>query len=133
MASKEIKNFRKGTLSSGKSIFAGKNAEQNEKIIAQAGKNEYVLHTEKPGSPFVNIKADAKDTTKEDLMEAAVFCAKFSQAWKKPKIKKDVEVHVFLGKDIFKAGDMKTGTFGVKKVKKILVKKSEIENFLENE
>lgn len=124
MANKE--NFRQNILASGKQIVAGKNAEQNEKIIAQAGKNEFVLHTALPGSPFVNIKADIKETTKEDLKEAAIFCAKHSQAWKKPKVKKDIDVHVFIGKDIFKEKDMKLGTFGVKKVKNILVKKEEI-------
>jgi len=127
MAKKENKNFRKATLSSGIAVVAGKNAEQNEKIVEQAGKDEYVLHTAKPGSPFVNIKSDTGEVTKEDMKEAAIFCAKYSQAWKKPKIKKDVEVHVFLGRDILKAGDMKLGTFGVKKAKKILVKKEDIE------
>ena len=50
----------------------------------------------------------------------------------KPKAKKDVEVHVFIGKDIFKVEDMKLGTFGVKKVGKILVKKEEIEENLKS-
>lgn len=125
---KEQKNFRKSVTLSGKNMLAGKNASQNEKIIAQAGKNEFVLHTSLPGSPFVNIKANAKEVSKEDLREAAIFCAKHSQAWKKQKsgAKKDVEIHVFLGKDIFKAGDMKLGTFGVKKAKKIVVRKEDL-------
>ena len=37
-------------------------------------------------------------------------------------------MHYFLGKDIYKNKEMKTGTFGVKKFKEILVKKKEIEN-----
>lgn len=127
MENKTIKNFRRHLLSSGKEIVAGKNAEQNEKLVEQAEKDEYVLHTVKPGSPFVNIKAKSGEVAKQDLKEAAIFCAKYSQAWKKAKIKKDVEVHFFLGKDILKAEDMKLGTFGVKKAKKILVKKEEIE------
>jgi predicted ribosome quality control (RQC) complex YloA/Tae2 family protein len=124
---KESKNFRKLVLSSGIQVLAGKNAEMNEKVIEQTGKNEYVLHTKAPGSPFCNIKEEAKKVSKEDLYETAVFCAKYSQAWKKSRIKKDIEVHVFLGKDIFKTEGMKTGTFGVKKIKDILVKKEDIE------
>ena len=117
-------NFRKFETSSGKQVLAGRDAETNEKLIQQAGGDEIVLHTAKPGSPFVNIKGKA---TKQDIKEAAIFCAKYSQAWKKAKIKRDIEVHVFSGKDIYKIKGMKMGTFGVKKHKKIIVKKEEIE------
>ena len=113
--------------SSGKVVLAGKDAESNEKLIEQVGKDELVFHTKAAGSPFVNIKEKADNLTKKDIKEAAIFCARFSQAWKKAKIKKDVEVHYFLGKDIFKLKDMKLGTFGVKKNKKIIVKKRKIE------
>lgn len=116
-------DFRKFLTSSGKVVLGGKDAETNEKIIKQVAKDETVLHTAKPGSPFVNIKGKAN---KEDIKEAAVFCAVYSQAWKKAKIKKDVEVHAFLGNDIFKLKDMKLGTFGVNKMKKIIVRKQEI-------
>lgn len=122
-------NFRKLVLSSRIQVFAGKNAETNEQIVQQTGKNEYVLHTKSPGSPFCNIKEDFKNVSKEDLYETAVFCAKYSAAWKKAKIRKDIEVNVFLGKDIFKLGDMKTGTFGVKKFKNIIVKKESLEKY----
>lgn len=123
--------FRKLTLSSDNIVLAGKSAENNEKIIRQVGSDEYVLHTSEPGSPFVNIKASFKEVTRKDLQESAIFCAAYSQAWKKAKIKKDVSVDVFLGRDIFKLPGMKTGTFGVKKNKKIKVKKEDIEEFLE--
>ncbi len=126
MIDKKKANFRKQILSSGVVALAGKNAENNEELVDQVGKNELVLHTAMPGSPFVNIKTNAKSTTKEDIEEAAIFCAKYSQAWKKAKVKKDVEVHIFLGKDIHKEKDMKTGTFGVKKIKKIIVKRADI-------
>lgn len=118
--------FRKITTNSGKKVLAGKDAETNEGLIKQVKANEYVIHTAKPGSPFVNIKSNYNKVTKEDLKEAAIFCVKYSQAWKKAKVKKDVEVHVFIGKDIFKLKDMKTGTFGVKKHKSIIVRKEEI-------
>ena len=116
-------NLRKSETSSGKIILAGKDAKSNEELIKQAEDNEYILHTAKPGSPFVNIKGKP---TKEDLKGAAIFCVKYSQAWKKAKIKKDVEVHYFLRKDIFKNKLMKTGTFGVKKFNKIVVRKGEV-------
>ncbi len=118
--------FREQVLSSGKLAFGGKSAENNEELVKQAEKNELVLHTVAPGSPFVNIKADSKDVSKEDLMEAAIFCARYSQAWKKSTVKKDVLVHVFLGRDISKTSEMKTGCFGVKKFKKIVVKKEDL-------
>jgi len=120
-------NFRKFITASGKEVLAGKSAENNEEIINQVGDDETVLHTAEPGSPFANIKANWKETSKKDLKEAAVFCAKYSKDWRDNK--KDVEVHVFFGKEIFKTAGMKTGTFGVKKVRKIKVNKEEILEF----
>jgi len=122
-------NFRKALTSSGKVMLAGKNAEQNEKLIRQVLDNEVVLHTKQAGSPFVNIKDNGEIVSLEEIKEAAVFCVEYSQAWKKAKKKPDkVEVHVFLGKNIYKEKGMKTGTFGVRKLKKVIVKKEEIES-----
>ncbi len=121
-------NFRKLETSSGKLMLAGKNAASNEELVEQVGKEELVLHTAAPGSPFVNIKLKNKEEiSKQDIKEAAIFCVKYSQAWKKPKIKKNIEVHVFLGKDIYKTKDMSLGTFGVKKHKSVILKKGELE------
>lgn len=117
-------NFRQHTSKQGTLFLAGKSAETNELLIAQIEKDEDVLHTAKPGSPFVNIKGKTK---KGDIEEAAIFCAVYSQDWKKNK--KDVIVHVFKGKDVFKEKMMKQGTFGVKKFKEIKVKKGEIEKW----
>jgi len=125
-------NFRKIKTKSGKLVLAGRDAETNEELIKQAGKDEIVLHTKAPGSPFVNIKAEGTSNkiSKKDIHETAIFCAKYSQAWKKPKSKPDkIEVHYFLGKNIFKTPGMKLGTFLVKKFKRIIVKKEEIEDF----
>ena len=121
--------FREFLTSSQKKVLGGKNAENNEELIAQVFSSELVLHTKEPGSPFVNIKSDKKDISKKDIKEAAVFCAAYSKDWKKNK--KDVLVHYFLGKDIYKEKDMKAGTFGVKKYKEIKIKKEEIIKFLE--
>lgn len=120
--------FREFTTSNGKQVLAGKSAKNNEELVAQVKNSETVLHTKKPGSPFVNIKGKA---SKKDISEAAVFCAKHSHAWRDNK--KDVTVHVFKGADIYKRKGMKLGTFGVKKFKKIRVKKKEIENFEKND
>ncbi len=122
----EYGKFRKFKTSSGKLILAGRNAEENEKLIKQVSEGEIVLHTKAPGSPFVNIKGIA---SKKDIYEAGVFCAKYSQAWKKAKIKKDIPVHWFRSKDIFKSENMKPGTFGVKRFKEIKVKREDIKKF----
>jgi predicted ribosome quality control (RQC) complex YloA/Tae2 family protein len=117
-------NFRQFKTSSGKLVLAGKSAENNEDLVMQVQPTETVLHTEMPGSPFVNIKGEA---TKKDIKESAVFCAKYSQDWRDNK--RDVSVHVFRGADIYKDKKMKTGTFGVKKFDIIKVKKEDILKF----
>lgn len=116
--------FREYKTKSGTLILAGRDAVTNEELIAQIEPSEIVLHTREPGSPFVNVKGEAKN---EDVKEAALFCAAYSRAWKKNKV--DVEVHKFKGHDIFKDKKMKLGTFGVKNFKIITIKKKEIEAF----
>lgn len=116
--------FREFITKNGTLLLAGKNAKNNEELISQVELDEEVFHTAARGSPFVNIKGKAK---KQDIMEAAVFCAKYSQDWKKNK--KDVIVHMFKGKDVFKEKRMELGTFGVKKFKIIKVKKEYIEKW----
>jgi predicted ribosome quality control (RQC) complex YloA/Tae2 family protein len=118
-------NFRQFKTSSGKLVLAGKSAETNEQLVAQIASEEFVLHTKAPGSPFVNIKGEAG---KEDLKEAAVFCARYSQDWRDNK--KDVIINYFKGKNIHKSKLMKTGTFGVKSYKTIKIKKEDIEKFI---
>lgn len=120
-------NFRKFITNSGALILAGKDAGNNEELIRQVGKEEFVFHTAAPGSPFVNIKGKPK---RGDIKEAAVFCASRSQDWRDNK--KDVIVHQFKGKDIYKEKRMRLGTFGIKKFKKIVVKKKDIESLLKN-
>ncbi len=115
--------FRELITKSGTRVLAGRDEKSNEKLVAQIEKNEEVFHTASPGSPFVNIKGKPK---KSDIKEAAVFCAKYSREWKKNK--SDVIVHQFKGKDVYKKKGMKPGTFGVKKVKIIKVKKRDIQD-----
>ncbi len=117
--------FREFETSSGKEVLAGRSAENNEELVAQVGAKEIVLHTAKPGSGFVNIKGGR--VGKKDIYEAGVFCARYSQDWRNNKT--NVGVHVFRGAEIFKRKGMKTGTFGVRKFKKIVVDKKDIEGF----
>ncbi|MBU2562755.1 MAG: DUF814 domain-containing protein [Nanoarchaeota archaeon] len=107
---------KKGTI-----ILAGKNAKNNEELIKQVEPEEIVLHTVSPGSPFVNIKGKPR---LGDVKKAAIFCARHSQDWRDNK--KDVKVHKFKGKDVYKRKNMKTGTFEVKNFKIIKVKKKDI-------
>lgn len=109
-------------------ILAGKSATNNEELIAQVNPNEFVFHTDEAGSPFVNIKGKPRWG---DIKQATIFCAAYSKDWKKNM--GDVWVHKFRGKDIYKESRMKTGTFGVKKFKRIKVKKEEIEEFLKEQ
>ena len=111
-------NFRKLITENETSILAGRDAKNNEELIAQVKPDEEVFHTAAVGSPFVNIKGKPK---RGDIEEAAIFCAKYSKDWKTNQ--SDVIIHRFLGKDIYKTKDMNLGTFGVKKRKVIKVKK----------
>jgi predicted ribosome quality control (RQC) complex YloA/Tae2 family protein len=117
-------NFRKFETSSGKKVLVGKSAENNEELVDQVENEELVFHTESPGSPFCNIKEDKKKITKEDIKETATFCALHSQDWRDNQ--KDVTIHYFLGKDIYKLKSMKKGTFGVKNLKEIKIKREDI-------
>lgn len=121
--------FREFFTSSGKKVFGGKSSENNEELISQIEKENYVLHTKEKGSPFCEIKSVDGKVSKKDLYDAGIFCAKFSQDWKKNK--GDVIVHIFKGKDIFKERNMKEGTFGVEKFKEIKIRKEDIKKFEE--
>ncbi len=123
--------FRKFLTTTGKQVLAGKSAENNEDLVAQVNENELVLHTKLPGSPFCNIKADSEAVSKKELKEAAIFCARYSQDWRDNQ--KNVNIDYFLGKDIYKLKSMKSGTFGVKNTKEIVIKKQEIKEFIEKQ
>jgi predicted ribosome quality control (RQC) complex YloA/Tae2 family protein len=118
--------FREFTTLSGKMVLAGKDRETNELLIKQVEKDNWVLHTKEKGSPFAEIKTVGKKTNKKDIKETAIFISRYSQDWKKNK--RDIIVHYFKGKDIYKEKGMSIGTFLVKKFKEIKVKKEEVEN-----
>ena len=109
--------FRYFFTSKGNIMLLGKNAESNELLLKKFTKaNELVFHTKAVGSPFCVIKADYKAISEIEKKEAARMCSVFSKEWKNGK--KIIEVHSFLGKNIFKEKNMAKGTFGVKKIEK---------------
>lgn len=111
------KKYRWMRTSSGKLVFGGKNAEQNEEVVswlieeAKEGRDYVVMHTNAPGSPFAVLFS--QKYAEKDLEECAVFCACFSRAWRERK--KEAKVDIFGSSQLFKGKEMKEGTFGVLK------------------
>lgn len=117
----DYKKFRWFFTSNNFLVFGGKSAEQNENTISLAEKTDLILHTKLPGSPFCIIKSEGQKIFEQDIKEAAIFCASFSQQWKKEK--KNVEIHLFSPEQVFKDKKSKTGTFTVMgKTKSLSVK-----------
>lgn len=124
-------NFRRYELSSGRIILAGKDSQQNDMLIKSSKKSDILLHTVEPGSPFVNL---GENSSKDEIKEAAIFCALKSQTWRDKK--GDIKVHSFYRRDCSKGFIKKQGSWHVKIILgTIKVKKSEIvklEKKLEN-
>ena len=104
---KDYEQYRWFFTSSGKLVIGGKSAEQNEEIMSQVEKDDVIMHTSMPGSPFCIIKTP----NKKDIEEVAIFTACFSHEWKKMKLKS--EIHIFKGEQVIKNKSMKKGTFGI--------------------
>jgi len=121
---------REFVLSTGTKIFLGKNAENNDELVKMfKGKENTILHTVKPGSPFCVI--EKINPTKEELKQASILCAGKSQDWRDNK--EDVEIHVFTGKDVQKSFWMKPGLWKLKNTPKVIkVKKIYIEEWGKN-
>lgn len=117
-------NFREYITASGLRVFGGKNAENNDELVFAANTKDSLLHTSEPGSPFVNVK---DNPSRQDIKEAAVFCAKYSQDWRGKR--RDVVVNIFKRSDMNKSIRMKAGSWEVKKQKKIKVKAVDILKF----
>ena len=119
--------FREIELKSGTKIILGKDEKSNDELMKQyKGKRNTILHTSSPGSPFCVIEKDL-NPSKVNLQLSGSACASYSQDWRDNK--RDVEIDVFTGKDISKKWWMKSGTWKVKKSKKIKIKKQDIINF----
>lgn len=117
-------NFREFITSSELRVFGGKDAENNDKLVWEAKPKDILLHTDMPGSPFVNI---GESPSTGDIKEAAIFCAKYSQDWRNGK--KDIIVNKFLRSNMNKSLKMKVGSWEVKKSEKIKIKRSDILKF----
>lgn len=120
--------FREITLESGAKFLLGKNAESNDELMKKfKGKDNVILHTIKPGSPFCVI--EKLNPQKKEIYEAGVIVSKYSQDWRDNK--SDVAVSVFTGKDIKKEKGVKIGTWTVKgkKSNTIKIKKEKIMEF----
>ena len=114
--------FREIILDSGTRLILGKDEESNDALMKKfRGKNNIILHTLAPGSPFCVID---KMVFEGDIYATGVICARYSQDWRDNK--EDVKVSVFTGKDISKPKEVKTGTWKVKKAKSITIKKEDI-------
>ncbi len=126
---RKYENFRWFFTSGNTLVVGGKNDEQNEIVLKEFLKPNYIImHTSAPGSPFMVIQSDKP--SKNDIGEAAIFCACFSQQWKSGK--KLIDIDVFSGVQIYKTKAMKTGTFGVKDRKKTIKVKPELVLVIQN-
>ncbi len=75
--------FRWFISSEGFLCIGGRDATSNEIIIKKhTDKNDIVMHTEAPGSPFFVIKCEGKKPSSATIQEAADATASFSRAWK---------------------------------------------------
>lgn len=122
---KDYKNYRWFFTSNNVLVVGGKSDEQNEQALKYFLKPNYtIMHTSKPGSPFMIIQSDKP--TKKDLEETAIFCACFSKQWKIVKPSSKIDIDIFKGGQIYKSKLMKKGTFGIKGKKETIKVKPEL-------
>lgn len=120
--------FRKITLKSGTEILLGKDEKSNDELMKQyEGKENTIIHTSSPGSPFCVI--EDLDPSNNDLKVSGSICASYSQDWRDNK--GDIKVDIFTGKDVSKKWWMKPGTWKVKKAEKMIIKRKDILKFKE--
>lgn len=119
----DYRNYKWFFTSEGKLVVGGKSDEQNEEVIRNFLRPDYIImHTSLPGSPFMIIQDD--NPSKKDIRETAIFTAAFSKQWKNGS--KNVDIDIFKGSQIYKIRGMKTGTFGVKGNKETIKVKPEL-------
>jgi len=109
----------------GTKIFLGKDAKSNDELMNKFKRKENViLHTIAPGSPFCVI--EKLNPSRKIIDLSGAFCASYSQAWRDNK--SDILVHQFTGKEIKKPLFAKDGTWKITKTPKVIkIKKTEIE------
>ena len=129
MSENQKPKFREFGLESGAKIFLGRDAESNDELMKKyKGKENTILHTKYPGSPFGVI--EKINPSSGDIIASGAIVAKYSQCWR--DYKKDIDMDIFIGKDISKPKNAKKGLWSVKKTKTIKIKKKDIIKF-ENE
>lgn len=118
-------------LSTGTRILMGKNAESNDELVNTfRGKDNLILHTIKPGSPFCII--DKLEPTSSEIKESAIICAAKSQDWRDNR--SNIELHLFSGKNVKKPLFAKPGTWKIiSKPKVVKVNKKEIDNWIKGD
>ena len=121
--------FREKILDSGAKLLLGKDESSNDELVNDfKGKSNIILHTVAPGSPFGVIVFDVKSgkPTKNEIYEASVFVAKYSQDWRDNK--EDVIVSVFNGISVTKPKGAKPGLWKINsgKASQIKIKKKDI-------
>jgi len=116
-------NFRKIILKSGTSIVLGKDEDSNDYLMNDfKGKENIILHTVAPGSPFGVI--EKLKPTKKEIYESGTFVARYSQDWRDNR--SDIKINVFTGKNILKEKEMKPGLWKVGRSKTITIRKKDI-------
>lgn len=120
--------YRESNLSTGARIFLGKEAENNDELVKEfKGKENLILHTIAPGSPFCVI--EKLNPSVKEIKEAAIICASRSQDWRDNQ--SNIRIHQFTGKDVKKPLFAKTGTWKLmNNPEEIIIKKKDIQNFL---
>ncbi len=120
----QYEKYRWFFTSSNKLVVGGKSAEQNDDLLKKLksqSRDFVVMHTSSPGSPFSVIIEKKSEVSPEDIKEAAIFTACFSQQWRSRV--KSTSIDVFSLFQVSKSALLKTGTWQVKgKIKKIKVK-----------
>ena len=120
-------NFRRLTTKSGTKIILGRDENNNDELMKKfKGKDNTIIHTLAPGSPFCVIDSPI-EPSKKDISFSGAACASYSQDWRDNK--RDVVLDVFTGKDISKKFWMKRGTWKVNKSETITIKKKDIIKF----
>ena len=116
--------FREIETKSGKKLLLGKDAKSNDELMKKfEGKENVIIHTVAPGSPFCVI--DDLKPSRKDVTASGAICAYYSQVWRNNQ--GDVMVNIFTGKDISKQKGMKSGTWKVNKAEKKKIKRRKIE------
>jgi predicted ribosome quality control (RQC) complex YloA/Tae2 family protein len=111
-------------LSTGTKIFLGRNSKGNDELVSSfRGKENVILHTIAPGSPFCVIERINPED--DEIYEAGIFTALKSQDWRDHK--RDVPVHVFTGHDVVKYFWMKEGSWKLKnKPRELIIKRKDL-------